>query len=481
MKKQNPKTEKVMLGFEVEIEDLGKSTRFPSTLDTNKLNLDVGCGPFPRGDVNVDLFKGGWNYQSGDQVRGRYMDPSKIPNFIVADACHLPFKNGAFEMAYSSHTIEHLRDPEGFIAELCRVSRRKVVLLYPHAQGGGAKMPFHVSFIDEHRVKKAAESLGYDVEQYTTCWDCWISNGIKRFIPHQGLRIAELYSPYRILRAVERRLIRRGLLRMAPLAVEAWIKRPAAGCVDPVVYVVVYNEPETLRKCFLASPHVDKSKVLAFHNRDKKGLPTFFNKIASRHDLKDCWFAFCHQDFFLKEDLSKRLTGKSPNSIYGPIGIFAGSSLKGQITQTNNTLSGEKLADCHPVQTLDEMCIVVHSKLFKAGLRFDERLKFHFYGADFCLQALIRGFDVHALQLDCQHRSKALTGSRENSFWTARAIFAAKWRRHFPIGTTTTQLERDGVLRDNLFGYKVRVPLKKHFDRLDEWDRFFEKNHYKGV
>ena len=456
MKQTNAKTEKATLGFEVEFENLGKITRFPSKLDTGKLSLDVGCGSFPRGDVNVDLFRRGWNHQPEKQGRGRYMGSSKIPNFVVADGCHLPFKNSAFEIAYSSHTIEHLGDPEGFIAELCRVSKRKVTLVYPpHAGGGGAKTPFHGSFIDEHRVKEAVKSLGWNVEQYIACWDeRGVSKLVKRFIPRQGLRIAEQYSPYRILRAVERRLIRRGLLRMQPLSVEAWIRQVEKGCFDPVVYVVVYNEPETFKNVFLAGPYVDKTKVVAVANPMGVGLPHFFNRVVGDMGNISVWFAFCHQDFFLNESLPERLAGKNPNSIYGPHGIFAGSSsLKGRVMRTDNTFSGEKLVDVHPVQTLDESCVVVHSKLFRAGLRFDERLKFHFYGADICLQALTRGFDVHALQLNCQHKSKALNGSREHEFWKARGVFARKWRQHFPVSTTTTQFRRDGMARDNLEGY----------------------------
>jgi len=48
--------------------------------------LDVGCGTKPRGDVNVDFFGGGINFQVGDQVKGDRMPREKIKNFVVADA-----------------------------------------------------------------------------------------------------------------------------------------------------------------------------------------------------------------------------------------------------------------------------------------------------------------------------------------------------------------------------------------------------------
>ena len=73
--------------------------------------LDVGCGPKPRGDVNVDCFKRGFNPQTGNQRQGDYINPEKIRNFVVADAQHLPFMDDCFNVVFSSHTIESARYP----------------------------------------------------------------------------------------------------------------------------------------------------------------------------------------------------------------------------------------------------------------------------------------------------------------------------------------------------------------------------------
>lgn len=86
--------------------------------------LDVGCGHIPKGDVNVDLFPEPSAHRCVDQ---RVNDDvslhvHEIPNFVKADACHLPFRNGAFRSTYSWHVIEHLQDPEAFLQELMRVS-----------------------------------------------------------------------------------------------------------------------------------------------------------------------------------------------------------------------------------------------------------------------------------------------------------------------------------------------------------------------
>lgn len=75
--------------------------------------LNVGCGSVPDGDVNVDV------------VRGRWVD-------VVCDGQFLPFKDGCFEMVFSSHVIEHIVNPYLFLRECFRVAVKKVVVVCPH-------------------------------------------------------------------------------------------------------------------------------------------------------------------------------------------------------------------------------------------------------------------------------------------------------------------------------------------------------------
>lgn len=93
------------------------------------------------------------------------------------------------------------------------------------------------------------------------------------------------------------------------------------------------------------------------------------------------------------------------------------------------------------MQTLDEMCLIAHSEVFRQGLSFDERFRFHFYGADLCMQAYILGFDVMAMQLKCQHKSKTIHGDvTSKDYLTALEMFSEKWKRFSPVRTTTTPL-----------------------------------------
>ena len=85
--------------------------------------------------------------------------------------------------------------------------------------------------------------------------------------------------------------------------------------------------------------------------------------------------------------------------MYGPIGVTQNTVAFGMIIQTDGTPTGCQLTKPTPVETLDEMCLITHSQAFRQGLLFDEQFRFHFYGADFCMQAHALGFDVLAMQL----------------------------------------------------------------------------------
>jgi hypothetical protein len=165
---------------------------------------------------------------------------------------------------------------------------------------------------------------------------------------------------------------------------------------------------------------------------NRESVSSIFNRIIN--DYKgdsDIWFVFCHPDFILNEDLASRLYGKDTESIYGPIGIHYGKeTMFGQIIQTDGSVIGKRIADIHPVQILDELCLIAHNKIFQSGLRFDEQFKLHFYGSDICMQAYHRGFAVHALQIECQCQSGTLKVDNVSpDFVAANDLFKSKWEK----------------------------------------------------
>lgn len=231
-----------------------------------------------------------------------------------------------------------------------------------------------------------------------------------------------------------------------PNEIEVHLRKTSSqtGC-EKAFFVVVYNDARTFTNCFASSPFIKIEKTIALNNIHNVGVPTFFNQTIKQHKAENTWFIFCHQDFIFKEDLLSRLKELEPNTIYGPIGARKGeNTFFGQILQTNNKTKGKFLTKPTPVQTLDEMCIIVHSSVFREGLEFDEKFKFHFYGADLCMSAYISGFDVQTLQFACQHKSRTLTGDLSSTgYIEASKQFRKKWAEYLPIKTTTALIKRE--------------------------------------
>ena len=130
------------------------------------LNLDVGCGDNPHGDVNVDYR----TYQNIelDQVHTKYVDIKNIPNFIRADALHLPFPNKSFVKTYCYHVIEHVSNPFKLIEELIRVTTQTLEIRCPHRFSKHAKMPYHRHYFTRSWFDRVF--IGYKVRVKVTYW-----------------------------------------------------------------------------------------------------------------------------------------------------------------------------------------------------------------------------------------------------------------------------------------------------------------------
>ena len=407
--------------------------------ETSKFDtLDVGCGIKPKGDVNVDFFGLGYNPQTGNQVQGDYMAPKKIRNFVIADASHLPFKDESFNVVLSWHTIEHVQNPFLMFKELCRVAKRKVIVRCPHKEGSGAVMPYHINFFDETWFKKASEAVGLPNRQFITIFDYPITAKLEKTILH----VARKTLPWRALKRFERQKLMKKI--HIPWEIEAWVKKQTFPADNgKTKYVVVYNTPRIYKNAFCSSPYISKADVIAYFNENHEPLPRFYNKTVKQHLNENVWFVFCHQDFILNENLQERLKGKDTETVYGPIGRIAADTLTGSVTQTDGTIIGRQLDEDSPVQTLDEMCLIAHARVFRQGLAFDEQFAFHFYGADFCMQAYRSGYDVLAMQLKCHHKSRTIHGDLTSpEYLASRELLREKWKQFLPIRTTTTILEQ---------------------------------------
>ena len=109
--------------------------------------LDVGSGNKPRGDVNVDLSHG-----SSSQKK-------RANNFVIADAEFLPFRDEAFDVAFSAFTIEQVKEPFLMLKEMCRVAKRKTIVRYSYKLGSGARAHNLPSFLMKNGSRTQLQHL----------------------------------------------------------------------------------------------------------------------------------------------------------------------------------------------------------------------------------------------------------------------------------------------------------------------------------
>jgi len=82
--------------------------------------LEVGAGhrPHPRANVVVDKFIDNNFHRSGN------LKVLENQTFLEADGENLPFNDKEFDYVICSHVLEHVENPEKFLAEQFRVAKR---------------------------------------------------------------------------------------------------------------------------------------------------------------------------------------------------------------------------------------------------------------------------------------------------------------------------------------------------------------------
>jgi len=83
------------------------------------MDLNVGCGCDPWGDVRTDLDRYSWRYQR------------KTTANVIADVQHLPFRDNTFVNIRCFHVLEHVTNPLLALKELKRVSGGKIIVRVP--------------------------------------------------------------------------------------------------------------------------------------------------------------------------------------------------------------------------------------------------------------------------------------------------------------------------------------------------------------
>lgn len=83
-------------------------------LHSRSWDLNVCCGRTDGGGINTDI-----------------VNHSNVPNLVISDPLHLPFKDKSFGRVLCSHAAEHIHDPEVLMAELNRVGREVTMIVPP--------------------------------------------------------------------------------------------------------------------------------------------------------------------------------------------------------------------------------------------------------------------------------------------------------------------------------------------------------------
>jgi ubiquinone/menaquinone biosynthesis C-methylase UbiE len=105
-----------------------------------KTILDVGCG------------RGFWADRVYDETNLKVTGVDVLDNvplkgkYVQGSMEKLPFKDGAFDIVFSSHTIEHMRDLPTAIAELKRVAKKQVIIVTPCQRYYYYTLDLHLNF-----------------------------------------------------------------------------------------------------------------------------------------------------------------------------------------------------------------------------------------------------------------------------------------------------------------------------------------------
>jgi hypothetical protein len=204
--------------------------------------------------------------------------------------------------------------------------------------------------------------------------------------------------------------------------------------------------------------------------RDPEPHSTLSRLVSTRQEPL---FVLCHQDVRLDQgdgfpefvQAVEELEATDPDwAIAGDAGGSERLQLIRSVTDPHGGASGHKLPA--RVESLDENLLVVKTG---TGVTSSPELRgFHLYGADFCLNAQLRGRTAYVMHFHVHHLS---AGDRTPAYLAAVGPFEARWNREFTARYFRSSTEvhffaRSHLLRSALGATKVRRALKKYHQRL---------------
>jgi hypothetical protein len=213
-----------------------------------------------------------------------------------------------------------------------------------------------------------------------------------------------------------------------------------------ITFVIAVNNRELFEHNFLASPCLGQRhdhQILVQENFSSAAKA--YNDAIDRaaNDL----IVFCHQDILLPEPwLSqiecalRHLEGHDPKwGVLGSYGKTQDGRGWGHVYSSGRDVIGEPLERPVPVQTLDEIVLILRKS---SGLRFDDSLPhFHFYGTDICLRAAQKGMKSYAVSAFCIHNTHQTLVLPKEFYECCRHIKQV-WKNCLPIQTTCVRITK---------------------------------------
>jgi hypothetical protein len=218
-----------------------------------------------------------------------------------------------------------------------------------------------------------------------------------------------------------------------------------------LTFVVCVNDEEVLQKNLLASPDLRPGTphvIIALRK-----APSAADGLNAGIKLAKTAYVVClHQDVFLPKGWVDRMWAQlqEAEERFGPVGVAGvyGACYAPEHPRMPNLAGhvidrGEELHEPHAlparVETLDELLLIVPRA---APWRFDSRLGWHLYGADFACQVRNDGAVAVVLDAPCHHNSRMpLNAEEPASFRESGEYFRQKWRYILPIVTPCVVME----------------------------------------
>jgi hypothetical protein len=243
-----------------------------------------------------------------------------------------------------------------------------------------------------------------------------------------------------------------------------------SGAAEGVEIAAAVNDRSVLANCLQRSPDIASGTLQLRTYEGYSTAGTAYERALAETTAP--YLVLAHQDVYLPAGfaglIAEQITEISridPNwAAAGVIGIDASGAVQGQTWSSGlGKLVGAKVAQPVPVETLDEVLLVVRRD---SGIHFDPELpSFHLYAADFVQTAKAQGLNCYAVDLPIVHHSRPVV-ELSGGYRKAYIYMQRKWRRRLPLPNLVCVIHRSPLplLRRDL---SMRLRARGKTERLE--------------